>query len=83
MDTAWVFHPVHGFSMCYGPYSPMPEGWVHPESGMAVDCRVCGRPGVIPDEGQELKFLPPGTERTEDGKSFIYRPPSRLAVHAR
>jgi hypothetical protein len=68
-----IFHPPE-FTMCYGSYTAMPAGWVQPAHGEMVECRACGRPGIIPDEGHELRFLPPGTERGPDG-GFTYRPP--------
>lgn len=75
MDVVTIFHPLHGYGLCYGSYSRSKflADCVQPANGTLVDCRMCGRPGVIPDEGHELKFLPPGTERTPDGKSFILR----------
>jgi hypothetical protein len=66
-----VFHPLFGYSMCYGPYEaaePAVAGNV--PNGTIVLCRVCQRLGVIPDEGHELEFLPPGTERGVDGRTF-------------
>lgn len=73
MDSKMIYHPLHGYSMCYGPYDdPDLPGPATVEHGTLVTCRVCGRAGVIPDEGHELEFLPPGTVRSEDGKSFVF-----------
>jgi hypothetical protein len=72
---AVIFHPVFGFSLCYGGYSMSaslgPEA--QPEHGTLVTCMACGRTGVIPDEGHELDFAPPGTQWAPDGKSLIVR----------
>jgi hypothetical protein len=73
MNQATIFHPLYGYSMCYGSYNGVPVGFTHPEHGTLVACMVCGRTGVIPDEGHELEFLPPGTER-DPGGGFIFRP---------
>jgi hypothetical protein len=76
---AVIFHPLFGFSLCYGGYSMSvslgPEA--QPEHGTLVSCMVCSRTGVLPDKGHELEFMPPGTEWTSDGKSFVlrYQPP--------
>jgi hypothetical protein len=76
MDYAQVFHPLYGYSMCYGPYAdPGLPGLDAVAHGTLVTCRVCGRLGVIPEEGHELEFLPPGTERGPAG-GFTCRPPS-------
>lgn len=73
MRSAAVFHPLHGFAMCWGGYSAAPAGFTSPEHGTLVSCRMCGRLGVLPEPGHELKFLPPGTEYGPDGKTFILR----------
>jgi hypothetical protein len=78
MAETVVFHPQSGFSMCYGGYSVNAnEASAQPEHGLLVTCHVCRRTGVVPDEGHELEFLPPGTQRTPDGKSYIlcFSPP--------
>jgi hypothetical protein len=74
MSGTTIFHSLNGYGMCFAPrYEPAPAGLTHPEHGTVVSCGVCGRYGIIPEEGHELEFLPPGTERTEDG-GFILRP---------
>lgn len=61
-----VYHPLYGFSLCHGGgYSA--SGVPDPEHGTSVICGLCGRAGVIPDEGHELEFLPPGTQRAGNG----------------
>jgi len=67
-----VFHPDRGLSMCSAPAtSPAQPGLTSPENGTLVTCGLCGRHGVIPDEGHELEFLPPGTERDENGRFLL------------
>lgn len=74
MNYAQVFHPLHGYAMCYGPSAILPPSEVGTvEHGVLVCCGVCRRLGVVPEEGHELEFLPPGTERSPDGKSFLLR----------
>lgn len=73
LDSATIFHPGHGFGLCYGSYTSVPPELTRPEHGTLVDCRVCGRLGVLPDEGHELEFMPPGTQRGPGG-GFICRP---------
>ena len=72
---AVIFHPQHGFAMCCGGYSVNGnvEASAQPEHGTLVTCWLCGRPGVLPDEGHELEFAPPGSERTPDGRSIMVR----------
>jgi hypothetical protein len=76
MTDGTIFHTGRVFSMCYGGYSRSEalDSGVQPANGMLVNCLVCRRIGVIPDEGHELEFLPPGTERAPGG-GFMYRPP--------
>jgi hypothetical protein len=74
MQHQQVFHPLHGFAMCYGPAEILPPSEVGiVEHGMLVRCKVCQRLGVIPEPGHELEFMPPGTERGIDGKTFFLR----------
>lgn len=64
MASTVIFHPHHGFALCYATsYEEAPPGLTHPEHGRLVSCGLCGRYGVIPDQGYELEFLPDGTER--------------------
>jgi hypothetical protein len=73
MASTVIFHPHHGFGLCYATrHEDAPPGLTHPEHGRLVSCGLCGRYGVIPDQGRELEFLPPGTERAEGG-GFILR----------
>jgi hypothetical protein len=76
LDSATIFHPLHGFTLCYGGYDrdAFLDAGAHPANGTLVRCRVCGRTGVLPDEGHELEFMPPGTERGPGG-GFTWHPP--------
>jgi hypothetical protein len=72
---ATVFHPLSGYGLCHGAgWEPVQEGITGPPNATLVHCRLCGRYGVIPDEGHELEFLPPGTERGPGGE-FIMKFP--------
>lgn len=72
MGWQQVFHPLHGWGMCYGTYEILPPSEVGTvEHGMLVRCGVCQRLGVVPEPGHELAFLPPGTTRTADGKAYV------------
>lgn len=75
MRQTVVFHPKQGYGMCRPVTTgPAQIGLTHPEHGRLVSCGACGRLGVIPEEGHELEFMPPGTERTPDG-AFLLRLP--------
>ena len=52
MNFVQVFHPLHGYAMCYGPAEILPPSEVGiVEHGMLVRCRVCQRLG---DDAQPL-----------------------------
>jgi hypothetical protein len=72
---AMIIHPLHGYGICYALWSRSVflDSAAPLEYAMLVECHGCRRTGVIPDEGHELEFLPPGTAVSEDGKSFIFR----------
>jgi hypothetical protein len=63
-----IFH-LAPYRLCFGRVSAVPG--MRCRYGALVNCLVCGQLGVVPAEGCELEFLPPGTERSPDGRSFI------------
>lgn len=68
MAQTVIFHPHHGYGLCYATsHEDAPPGLTHPEHGRLVSCGLCGRYGVIPDADHELEFLPAGTERAPGG----------------
>lgn len=63
-----VHHPLYGFSLCYnGGYGCFASDLPDPEHGTSVICSTCRRAGVIPDDGYDLEFMPPGTQRAPGG----------------
>jgi hypothetical protein len=80
MDYVQVFHPLHGFGVCYGPAEILPPSEVGiVEHGVLVRCGVCGRLGVVAEPGHELEFLPSSTERTPDGR-YVHRLPLQTST---